>query len=131
MESTDYMKCNESLQREIADLKDLLLTLVGCVEYQEEKPYDAYLCRLLLSGEERVKLTLILSAITVRLKGECHDAKPQTLLEDSPLLTQAYSDGSITVREAIDLLSQAVGSANAEGVLKAFNQQYQNGLKLE
>ncbi|WIK65063.1 competence protein ComFB [Gleimia hominis] len=129
MESADYLKRIDSLENEVASLKDVLLTLVGCVQYSADKPYDAYLCRMFLSNTERVNLTLILGGITTRLKGEKHSAKPKAPLADNASLMAAYDDEPMSVPEAIDLLSQVVGSANAAGVLTAFNQQYQNGLE--
>ncbi|WP_296138156.1 hypothetical protein [uncultured Tessaracoccus sp.] len=131
MESFDHDQRIAALEHEVAGLKDTILTLVGCVQYRDDKPYDAAVCQMLATGEERVRLSLVLRGITTRLQGAQHAAKPTALLPDDSCLAEAYSDGPMSVPEALKLLERVVGPADAAEVLHAFNQQYSNGLTLE
>lgn len=122
----DYQDRIEVLEAEVARLKDLLMTVVGSVEYRKNKPFDALLSQLMIFGEKRIELLLILNGILNRLNGRQHLSKPEALFKENSYLIQAYSDEPIDELQAVALLNELVGVANGELMLQAFIRQYQN-----
>lgn len=122
---SSYQQKIDSLENEIARLKDLFFILVRCVEYREDKPFDAITSQLMIYGDERIKLFFTLECICDSLEGKSPDLKSH-LLQRKINIDKIFKKTPLKKSEAIDLLSEIVGIANAEEILKAFRQQYRD-----
>ncbi|PVE19868.1 hypothetical protein [Arthrobacter sp. Bz4] len=109
-----------SLEARVAALEDRLHTLVLCVQYQEDEPFDAEISRLMLHGEDRVVLNLVLSAILDRASGKQLPKRPDPAHLDHPALDAAFVSETVSADEAVRLVSMVVGGDYAaERVIRA------------
>lgn len=121
----EYQKRIESLEYEVERLRELVFTLCMSVEYRADKPFDALLSQLMIYGQKRIELFLILHGLSTRIAGNKHVTKPKTLLRENEQIKEAYSDEPISENEAIALLAEVVG-VDAQNILHAFMQQYRS-----
>lgn len=109
-----------ALEARVVALEDRLHTLVLCVQYQEDEPFDAEISRLMLHGEDRVVLNLVLRAILERASGKPLSPIPGRNVLSHPALERAYASGPISAAEAVHIVSMVVGGdLAAERVIKA------------
>lgn len=109
-----------TLEARVIALEDRLHTLVLCVQYQDDEPFDAEISRLMLHGEDRVVLNLVLRAILERASGNPLSPLSGRNGLNHPALERAYVSAPITASEAIQIVSMVVGGElTAERVIKA------------
>ncbi|XCB30115.1 hypothetical protein RQN30_01280 [Arcanobacterium hippocoleae] len=75
----NYQQKIDALEREVARLKDLFFIFVRCVEYRDDKPFDALTSQLMIFGDERIKLFFILECICDSLEGKSPGLKSHLL----------------------------------------------------
>nr|WP_211580258.1 competence protein ComFB [Mobiluncus mulieris] len=126
MEEEKFKTRIDQLESEVTRLKELVMTLVGSVQYRNDKPYWAYLAQSMTYGEKETELSLMLIGICRRLEGEEQPIKPKRLCENNSYMQEAYSNEPMTEKEAIELLAQVVGPVDAPEVLHGFIKQSQN-----
>lgn len=122
---SNYQQKIDSLENEVARLKDLLFVLVRCVEYRDDKPYDALTSQLMTFGDERIKLFFILECICDAMDGKPPSLKSH-LLRGKIDVDKIFKSNPLKKSGAIDILSKIVGTANAEEILEAFRKQYKD-----
>lgn len=109
--SEELRKQIRSLSREIADIKDLLLTLCTSTQFREDRPYTATLAEYMIYGEQRRNLEMVINAILFRAERR---KVPQGLKEaanqsGNPILANACQEAPINRDEAIHLVQGIVG----------------------
>jgi len=114
-----------SLSCQIADIKDLLLTLCTSVQFREDRPYTAMLAEYMIYGEQRRNLATVIDAILFRAEGRRMPQGLKKFAEQSgnPSLIDACQDAPIDQDEAIRLVQGIVGGQRtAIDILKAHAQ---------
>lgn len=109
-------------ENELARLSDLIFSLVHSVQYRPDRPFDALLCQHMLFGEDRIALKLALYAVDRRLDGK-DPGRPSRLVVKYPGLARAYESSALQTAQALEILSEFVGSVDAECFLRAYQLQ--------
>lgn len=122
---SNYQQRIDALEREVARLKDLFFIFVRCVEYCEDKPFDALTSQLMIFGDERIKLFFVLEDICDSLEGKSPNLKSD-LFQRKINSDKIRKNTPLKESEAIDFLSEIVGTANAAEILEAFRKQYRD-----
>ncbi len=110
----------EDLEKRVRELEDKFLTLVSCVQFLPERAFEAKLVQLDISGDRRVALGLVLSALLQRARGVA-PSRPAYLPGVTADAADVYSPGPVTRSEAVELLARVFGLSRgvAEEVLVA------------
>ncbi|MDO4412287.1 hypothetical protein [Cutibacterium sp.] len=120
-----YQQQIASLERKVARLEDLVFDIVHCVEYRDDKPFNALTSQLMIYGDERIELFFTLDYICDLLEGRPSASKSHLLrrkIDDKDVFRRT----SLSEPEAVGYLSEIVGPANAEEMLNAFRRQYRH-----
>ncbi|MGP5195720.1 MULTISPECIES: hypothetical protein [Micrococcaceae] len=108
------------LEARVSALEDRLHTLVLCVQYQDDEPFDAEVSRLMLHGRDRVVLNLVLGAILDRANGQLLLPRPDPNHLDHPALDAAFVPEQMSADEAVRIVSLVVGGeAAAKRIIQA------------